>query len=689
MISVWKEAPFIRIIIPFTFGVIAETYVRLTALECLIAMVVPVISLIIFGFTSISRQYSRYWFYGLAVNATVLFVAMLLTFYKKEPGVSTDNSLFGTVVATIEEPLSTKEKSYKTIASIQYINVSDSVTTCDGKIIIYIPKVAVKPKLQYGDRIVFNKKLQRIVNTGNPGAFDYRRYCSFQRIYFEVFLKDNEYKILPGKKVNDFKQFLFSTRKRIISILQQYIPGKEEAGLAEALLIGYKDDLDRNLVQSYSDTGVVHIIAISGLHVGLIFWILDSLLKSFTFFKKRLLLKSLFIIASLWVFSFVAGGTPSVLRSTVMFSFIVLAENISRKISVYNSLAASALILICYNPFWLWDVGFQLSYTAVVSIIVFMKPIYNCIYIKNKILDALWKLHAVTIAAQVLTIPLCLYYFHQFPNYFLIANILAVPLSSLILLGELILCAFSFFPSFAELIGSVLNWLISFMNELIKRIQSLPHSVTENIQLTAIQLGALYIVIIGLGIWMLKERKVALISALTGAMIFAGDRMSSTLRIRNQQKIIVYNIPGHQAMDLISGNKYFFQGDTSCSQDSSLGNFHLKPSRILHQIKKVNAMPSLLFNDCWILFNSIRIIFIQKPICTNQVKNKLKVDILVLSKNVKISIHEIHKVFECTEIIFDSSNSNSRISKWASECQQLNITCYSVGMKGAFVRTLN
>ena len=195
------------------------------------------------------------------------------------------------------------------------------------------------------------------------------------------------------------------------------IKGDKELGLAEALLIGYKDDLDKTLVQSYTNTGVVHIIAISGLHLGLIYWLLVQLLKPLQRRKYMKWLRPVIIILGLWLFSLLAGAQPSILRSAVMFTCIVIGETIAKKTSIYNSLALSAFGLLCWNPYWLWDVGFQLSYSAVLSIIIFMRPVYNLLYVKNKILDFFWKINAVTIAAQILTLPLSIYHFHQFPVY--------------------------------------------------------------------------------------------------------------------------------------------------------------------------------------------------------------------------------------------------------------------------------
>ena len=247
------------------------------------------------------------------------------------------------------------------------------------------------------------------------------------------------------KKGTWFFSIFEKHRQVILSILRRYIDGQKEAGLAEALLIGYKDDLDKTLVQSYTNTGVVHVIAISGLHLGLIYRILLLVLKPLhTNVTLRWLEADSYIVRSMGI-QFMAGAQPSILRSAVMFTFIVAGENFSKG-PRSTILALSAFFLLCYNPFWLWDVGFQLSYSAVLSIVIFMKPVYRLFYVKNKLLDYLWQLNAVTLAAQILTLPVSIYHFHQFPAHFILTNVLAVPLSSVILIGEIILCVISFAP---------------------------------------------------------------------------------------------------------------------------------------------------------------------------------------------------------------------------------------------------
>lgn len=698
-VPVWKEAPFLRLLIPFACGILVQRYLTFSGTICYLGTIISCCLLLLFSFKKITSQFKRYWISGVLLNCFFLFAGLMFTFSKD--GKNNPNAIAAhyvdssIVIVKLEEPLSQKPNSYKSLASVQAIQTKDSLFSPNGKIIIYFQKdssVSIstgRQSLAYGSRICFNKNLQPIKNTGNPGSFDYQQYCAFQDIYYQVYLKSGDYQILPTKHRNKFRQLLFDTRAYILNILRNYIPGTRESGLAEALLIGYKDDLDKNLVQSYSNTGVVHVIAISGLHVGLIYWLLASILQTFSKRKNLRFLKPLFIIAGLWIFSFLAGGSPSVLRSAVMFTFIVLGKSYSRKISIYNSLAASAFLLLCYNPFWLWDVGFQLSYAAVLSIVIFMKPIYNLWFVENKILDAIWKLNTVTLSAQVLTIPICLYYFHQFPNFFLITNLIAVPLSSIILLGELLLFVETLLPAIAKQVGWLLHWLIWMMNAFIERIDRLPFSVSDNVELSLADVILLYIIVVNSSIWLLKRKQAALIGALAGVFLFGLVRLHPKWVLRNQQKLIIYNIPLQQAIDFIEGNNYFFKGDSNVLEDDFLQNFHLKPSRIAHHVTHSDSLPGLFYNGFCFLFGSKRIAIIENPFVAIIPDRKINMDIIIISKNPKVLIGDIHSIFNCKQIILDASNPVWKITKWKTECAALNISCYSIPEKGAFVMIMN
>lgn len=592
------------------------------------------------------------------------------------------------VLVTIEEPLAEKKQSYKSIASVQAVLYDHSIAKASGKIILYFQKDSISQQLHYGKQLVLYKALQPIKNTGNPGCFDYQRYCTFQGISYQAYLKRGDYAPLKIENENLFRKYLFSTREKIITLIKRYIPGTIEAGLAEAMLIGYKDDLDKRLVQSYSDTGAVHIIAISGLHLGLIYWLLNLLCKPLANRKTGRSLQPVLVIAALWLFSFLAGGSPSVMRSAVMFTCLVIGTHMNRKTSVYNSLAASAFLLLCFNPFWLWDAGFQLSYAAVLSLAIFYKPIYNLLFFPNKLFDLLWKPVCVTLAAQILTVPVSVYHFHQFPNLFLFTNLVAVPLSGLIIFGEIILCIACIAPVIATGIGYALHYVIYWLNTFIEYTGNLPFAITADLQMSFLQLVCLYMFIAAMAWWLLQNKKTGVSISLFSILLFIVCHIVEVWRAVHQKKLIVYNIPKHSAIDVMVGKQYMFTGDSALRQNEQLQKFHLQPSRSLHRVNNSDTTGKSLGEKNFFRFGKTTFLLIDHPCHVKKITPKTSVDIIILLNNPRIKIAELTSVFTCRQFVFDASNPPWKVAKWQQECRQLGLTGFSVAHKGAFVFTL-
>ncbi|MEO5782021.1 MAG: ComEC/Rec2 family competence protein [Ginsengibacter sp.] len=629
---------------------------------------------------------------GFILNLILIVLGSFVTYQKD---IRHDHSWFGNVyhdsdyiVATINEPLLEKNKSYKAEVTVDNVLHKASLENTIGKVIIYFAKDSANElSLKYGDRILIHKRLQEIKNPGNPGSFNYQRYSAFHHIFHNVFLKKSDWVLLDKKNINLFNQFLFTARQNVLNILRKNMKGHDDQlSIAEALLIGYTQDLDKDLVQAYSNTGVVHIIAISGMHLALIYVMLVWIFNKIPIIKRSKIIKVIFILSCLWLFSLLTGGAASILRAAVMFSCIVIGENFARKSSIYNSLAASAFILLCYNSYFLWDVGFQLSYLAVLSIIIFQKPIYHLLYVKNKWLDKLWALVSVSLAAQIFTFPVCLYYFHQFPTIFLITNIIMVPLSTVILFVEIFLIAFAWAPYLGTLIGKLTWWLVWLMNKIILWFNSLPFALWDRISATVATTIILYAFIICVGYWLLNKSRTAFrlsLLSLLGFIILTGYTKWQTA---NQHKLIVYNVPQHQSIDFIKGNTYKFIGDSVLLADGMLQNFHLKPGRIALQLnKEIDSIAEVHANNMFYQFDNKKILLIDRAIIFQPVEQKINVDYIIISKNPKLYIPQLATVFNCEQFIFDGSNSLWKIAKWKKDCEQLHLPCYSVPEQGAFI----
>ena len=694
-IPLWKKAPSIRLLIPFTTGIIIQWYLQVPVLFIIVAISCFTAAFFLFSFLSTAEKFKLNFLQGLLLQLVLIAFGMLITWNKD---VRHNSKWYGNyykegdfIIAIIKEPLVEKTKSFKADAYIEQLIRNDSSVEGEGKLLLYFSKDSVVPDLKYGDKILINKKLIAIKNSGNPGAFNYERYAAFQQTFHNVFLKSNDWVKLEGKNINAFQQFLFTSRQAILTALQKNISsGKDELGIAEALLIGYTNDLDKDLVQAYSNTGVVHIIAISGMHLGLIYAMLVWLFARMPLIKKSKAIQAILILTCLWLFSLLTGGSASVIRSAVMFSFITAGKMLlKREASIYSSLAASAFVMLCYNPYYLWDVGFQLSYLAVVGIVVFQKPIYNCLYVKNKYLDMVWKAAALTTAAQILTFPVCIYYFHQFPLLFLITNLIAVPLSTAILYAEIFLIAFSWIPFVAEYAGKATAWLLWLMNKFVLWVNELPFAVWDKIPANVFTTWLLYATVIFIAAWLINKNKKMMrwaLAFLTGFVLIHGI---ISWQIKSQQKIIVYNVPQHQAIDFVEGNKYRFAGDSILLVDGLLQNFHLKPGRIAMQLnKRVDTMPGYFQKEMFYHFGGKKVLVIDKPVTFDTTTEKMDVDLIVISKSPKVYIPQLVKVFNCNKFIFDASNSLWKIEKWKQDCDKLNLQYHSVPEQGAFVADL-
>jgi len=692
-----KKAPFTRLILPFIAGIILQWYLPFPLTVILLSLFSFAVSFGLFFLLPLSLRFKLQSLQGFVLHLLLAAVGLLIS-WQKDMRHHTD--WYGNfykqgdyLLVRIDEPLVEKNRSFKAEAFVEAVMQHDTMIACKGKLLLYFSKDSFRNNLQFGDRVLIQKELQAIKNSGNPGAFNYQRYAAFQQIFHNVFLKEKDW-VKAGARVESssrFRRFIFSAREYVLSVLQKTIitgnAGKDELGIAEALLIGYTNDLDKDLVQAYSNTGVVHIIAISGMHLGLIYVLLLWFFTKIPLVKRSKWPQAILILACLWIFSLLTGGSASVIRSAVMFTFITMGKIIFQKpASIFSSLAASAFVMLCYDPYYLWDVGFQLSYLAVIGIVVFQKPIYSIFYIKNKFIDKTWQLMAVSLAAQLLTFPVCIYYFHQFPNLFLLTNIIAVPLSAVILYAEIALVALSWMPFISTWLGKLVGALVWVMNKTILYINGFPFAVWDKIPATVLSTWLLYAVVTGFSFWLLSKNKNPFRFGLMSLLAFSVLMAYNKWEVMKQQKIVVYNVPRQQAIDLVSGSDYQFVGDSVLLQDGLLQNFHLKPGRIALQLyNRKDSLNALFSNGIFYQFYDTRLAIIDRPLQKELSALKIRLDILIISKSPRLTIAQLAKLFHCNQYVFDASNPAWQTEKWLKECRVLNIRGHSVASHGAFV----
>ena len=688
-ISFWKRSPFSRLVFPLVAGILAGFYFH-ASFSSLI--VIAIFLIIAFGIFTVINKKLNTWLIiskGIFLHLLLIWVGAALVWLHTSThqpsyfgNAVTDSSLL--LVRLNENPIP-KTNSYQCEASVLSVFDNNKSTERTGKIILYFAKDEQINKLKYGDELIIKGQIQPIKNAGNPGSFNYKRFAAFQGWNYTSYLTSAQYKITGKNDAHWLKIISNDIRSYIINTLKKHLSEDDDVlAIAEALIIGYKADLDKDLVQAYSNTGIVHIIAISGMHIGMVYLLLQFIFNIIPFTKnsKR---QTLPIILILWAFALLTGGSASVLRSAIMFTCIIIGKNYFKKPSSYNGLALSAFLLLCVNPFYLWDVGFQMSYLAVGGIIWLQRPIYDLWYCKNFFGDKVWSMASVTLAAQLVTFPLSLLYFHQFPTFFLIVNILVLPISAIALYAGVSLLMLSFVPILSKLIGLVLFYSLKIMNAIAAFFNEFSYSVIDGIAITWYGTLFIYVSMFLIASALISKSKPQFFIGLSALLMFFLSNSILTIQSMQQQKIIIYNTSKYTSMDIIDKNKFLFYGDTIFKQDAVFRNFHLKPSRIeLQANKEVISLENCVVNNNSIFYNGTFVYVADSNSRFLPSLQKIPVDILLLTKKSP-SLTQLARNFSPAVVVCNGTNSLWKTAKYRQEAEALHLRFHSTATDGAYV----
>ncbi len=442
----------------------------------------------------------------------------------------------------VSSPIS-KDRSTQLDCRIKTIGEGNHKIHLNEKVRIYLEPDTIRPLPKVGDTILISGQLSEIRNPGNPGEFDYAKYMKHQGTHYSGYFRKTDYSY--GNNSGRFKIIRLSTniQKQLIACFERYNIRNNELAVLSALVAGNRNYLEQEVRENYAAVGAMHILAVSGLHVGILYLLLTLLFGNRNQKKYYRLLRTLIILAAIWMYAFITGLSSSVLRAALMFSLFLIGKNLQRQINNYNILAASALLILLINPSELFKVGFQFSYLAVTGIIYFQPKLERFIFIRNGIIDRIWQLLTVSIAAQLITFPLSLYYFHQFPVYFWLTNIIVIPLVWLIMASAVvfsILIPLSFLMPF---IASILNILLKTLNHAIAIIGELPFSTITEIRFNTIHLIAFYLFLVLLMIIIIQKYYRYIPHLLCSLIIII--LLADIISIRNlsdKKELIIYNV---------------------------------------------------------------------------------------------------------------------------------------------------
>ena len=479
-----RENVLVRILLFALIGIIiSENYKHLFNFTLIIIIyVIAITSLVVFTIYFLNQKNVTFnKFNGILIYLITLFLFIIIHFTNQEI------NHISYCKAIQDSTITLEIKDDKLVKNSHSIYPTDIIY--NNKIVgnIYLTTDSNTIELKYSDRIIIKNKIKTIRKKDWPGSFNYEYYLNTNHIYHQLKIRNDDILKIEKNKTNPLLKFSYQSRNKLIEILQKNIKEESVFELSAALLLGYRTDLENKVLETFSRTGTIHIISVSGLHVGIIFFVLQWIVRKSRLIKSKIF-ESIILIFSIWMYSLLTGLPPSVCRCSTMISFNIIARIIDQRTSAFNMLAASALILLTINTNMLFDIGFQLSYLAVFGILYLQKWIDNLLYIKNKYVQQIWTLITVSIAAQLTTLPFCLYYFHQFPNYFIPANMIAIPLSSIALYSSILTIICSPINWLITLCDFSLKWSITIMNYSLNTISELPYAVSDNIYINKIQL---------------------------------------------------------------------------------------------------------------------------------------------------------------------------------------------------------
>lgn len=422
---------------------------------------------------------------------------------------------------SVESVIKKKDKSVQ--LALRYTDSRDSLIPLKTpKIWGYFKLDSLQDWPQEGQSLWLKTKILSFPKVSNPGAFDFGAYLQRKGYSGQVFLKKGEWGFLDRSKLSP--SLIKAWRSYLLREIENWGWSRDRESVFKALLLGYKNDLSTDLKSDFAAAGAMHLLAVSGLHVGIVYLLLSYLLMTLGYFEKIQLMRSLLTILGIWIYAFITGASPSVLRSATMFSIMAAAQNLERPGSSFRSIFLSAFLLLIYNAQWLFDLGFQLSYSALLGILIWQGRIESLLRSKARVLNWLNKLVSVSLAAQLGTLPLTLYYFHQFPTYFWLSNILMIPLVTFLMYSGLVLLLIGqseFLHSIYEFLGDLFGLLIK-LNEIIAE---LPLALISNIPFSASQAILLGAMLISLSVFVLHKRKSFLYMTMIILSLFSFNKL--------------------------------------------------------------------------------------------------------------------------------------------------------------------
>ncbi|MCR5014890.1 MAG: competence protein ComEC family protein [Bacteroidales bacterium] len=677
----WHKYPFVRFLLALAIGILAADWhvpEDFTGLFWVLAGMFVIVVVL----HHVIKEYRRHWVMAVMVIAIFVLVGYLLRALHEPNEVSGEEACY---LAYVYEPPVEREKTVKVLLELRGVRSDTSALRAEGRVVAYLQKDDEALGLSYGDRIAFKAAIEEVPPPMNPDEFDYRRYLRRQGVTGRVYLKSDDWQQTGIHGGDPLFAFASRFRNRLLEAMKRNGVTEDEFGVGAAVLLGYDESLSPEMRQHYTAAGSMHILCVSGMHVGIIYLLASYVLGFVGKGKKMARVRRCILLALIWFYALLTGLSPSIMRSALMISMVILGELTRRKGVLLNSIAASAFVLLLINPCNLFSIGFQLSYAAVVGIVLLQRPIYLLIYIKGKFLDKVWEITTVSLAAQVATMPFTVYYFNQFTPYFWLSNLVMTPLSFLVILTGMLLLLLSWIPGLNLFMGKIVWASLRVMNISVACVDYLPWSLVKGLSMSRLEFFLALLMLLLLCLFVALRKKRMLLELLVVACVFSASLAARARQASVQNTLLVYSLKNHTAIDLIRGPTHVLLCDEELLSESSTIDYSLKGTWACRQLNM--DPPCYTMSDDmdvgWAVkqghllsFQGTLMAFYDSKTVLDTRIDPIAVDYLMVCGKQRADLTRALNSYRPSTLLVDASVPSYLEKDWLMQAKALNIPCF-------------
>jgi len=672
----FKSIPFFKILLPYCIGIIF-------ALQVGTFSYIHAICLTSFAFVIVAFLFQKFYkpilffkkaLYIISVNIFLFLLAFESCYLYNDKNNSNHYSHYlsshsQSFIATIDEVPVISDKFIKLSVKVNVIESENTWHYAEGSTIVYVKQDSTL-KLNVGNKLYIKSNFSYLNEPKNPNEFNYKAFLESKNVFHTVFAESQNISTISNNNTFHLSQIGIYIKSQLVSILRHSQLSQEAFSICSALLVGYDDEIDTEVMQSFSHSGTLHILSVSGMHTGVLYAVLIflfSIVDKYDQYKKT---KVAFVMLGLWLFVLVAGLSPSILRAALMLSLVLVGKTFYKQGNSYNTLLLSAFLLLLYNPYLIKDVGFLLSYCAVFGI-MYLYPILQKLYvIENKILQITWSGVLMSVSATIFTLPISLYFFHQFPIWFVFSNMIIIPISFLIM-GSAALFLMLYKVAFINhILVYIINGSTSIMMWFAQLTDNPKYGFIDFISFSKWDFCFMTIIIF-LCLMILSTKSYKHVLALCFLVIsWLSFSIVDSYNDTKQKELVVFHIKHQSVFALRVGYSIYGNFDSLQKKDFER---YVKPYLLNSSDLKIVHVNTDAFK-----LDSVVILKASSHASLDQ----LKPNYVLVSNDVPIELTTNYK--SKPVIIADCSNSYKFVKKLKKQCAQLDLPFYSVKENGAF-----